>query len=93
MTTDRIDDPIPVPERLREILGERPEAVPENRHWFPPLAWWRSLEATERVLYRGLVLVAVGLGIKDPAIGILAAGLPLVGLALFTIAVVTWRSR
>ena len=62
--------------RLRVAL--RIAIAPGRRLW----AWWGALEATERVLYRSLVLLAAGFALIYPPLALIVPG-SILALAFF----------
>jgi hypothetical protein len=81
MTADRIDDEFETAVRIdRSGLIESPAPVEASVGLFGQ--WWADLEPHERVLYRGLLLLAAGLALVALPLALIVPGAVLTGLAV-----------
>jgi hypothetical protein len=65
---------------IRRTIGRAGRAIafPATTSW----SWWRSLEPTERVLWRGLALLAGGLSLVWLPAALIVPGVVLTAIAL-----------
>lgn len=81
---------MPRPEDIAISFDDTPEYVPSNPR-IAVLAWWGQLDPPERVLYRGLAGIGLGLAAIYWPLALIVPGIVLTALAVFNVALHYWR--
>jgi hypothetical protein len=79
------------PEDTQILFDDVAEYVPSNPRILA-LRWWDGLDPDERVLYRGLVGVSLGLAAIWWPLAFIVPGVVVTFLAVFSYVVTVWRA-